>query len=462
MRLHSQHGFTLIELIVVIAIIALLAAILFPVFFSTREKARMTSCLSNVHQIAMAVQIYANDHDSVCPDATTVWQQLNLDPKLLICPTMGNSMPNGYGYNLSLSNRAISDSSIPAPSKIVVLADCSIGAQLPAILSYPSDVDFRHNQKNSAIFGFLDGHVLALTSCPSLPILTNLDLAASWLPISAPGWAYNATADGPLQNIYPGWTTNQTGTMTLWDWDGIGKEYGINSMNNMNLSCTNYYTGEDIVSTPAIDLWLACSLPGDPQYPDVSTRLAAGQHYHAWTLNLHMMLYNLVNVAGVIDPTQFNCDPYIAIQDINGNNLAKIEWKVTGAATEEGVTGTVLFNGTAISSCQGLTTPGNDLNSALQETMIFPGMSQWGYTGGVFDLQLAGFDNGSVSCHISMTQPNTATITGAGSVAAGADVTRPAKLTFYCGCGNLPDGGGNFLIYQTDAGLVPWGYEIAH
>ena len=50
-----------------IAIIAILAAILFPVFAKAREKARQASCLSNVKQITAGVLMYAGDHDELSP-----------------------------------------------------------------------------------------------------------------------------------------------------------------------------------------------------------------------------------------------------------------------------------------------------------------------------------------------------------------------------------------------------------
>jgi prepilin-type N-terminal cleavage/methylation domain-containing protein/prepilin-type processing-associated H-X9-DG protein len=66
-----QKGFTLIELLVVIAIIAILAAILFPVFARAREKARQSSCASNVRQLGLAYVMYLQDNDGLYPPHVT-------------------------------------------------------------------------------------------------------------------------------------------------------------------------------------------------------------------------------------------------------------------------------------------------------------------------------------------------------------------------------------------------------
>ena len=60
-------GFTLIELLVVIAIIAILAALLLPALAAAREKARRASCLSNLRQMAIALESYTSDYNGYFP-----------------------------------------------------------------------------------------------------------------------------------------------------------------------------------------------------------------------------------------------------------------------------------------------------------------------------------------------------------------------------------------------------------
>lgn len=60
-----RRGFTLVEMLTVIAIMALLMALLFPVFSTAREKARQNSCLTNLKQIGTALTSYAQDYDEV-------------------------------------------------------------------------------------------------------------------------------------------------------------------------------------------------------------------------------------------------------------------------------------------------------------------------------------------------------------------------------------------------------------
>ncbi len=93
------RGFTLIELLVVICIIAILSAILFPVFARAREKARQTSCLSNLKQITLASLMYSADSDGTYVNSwvtgpTGGWSWLEMiQPytkswQLFACPSM--------------------------------------------------------------------------------------------------------------------------------------------------------------------------------------------------------------------------------------------------------------------------------------------------------------------------------------------------------------------------------------
>ncbi|MBI4025149.1 MAG: prepilin-type N-terminal cleavage/methylation domain-containing protein [Verrucomicrobia bacterium] len=67
-RLAVERSFTLVELLVVVAIIAILAALLMPALSGVRETARGAVCLHNLHQINLALRLYLNDHDDTFPN----------------------------------------------------------------------------------------------------------------------------------------------------------------------------------------------------------------------------------------------------------------------------------------------------------------------------------------------------------------------------------------------------------
>jgi len=151
-------GFTLIELLVVIAIIAILAAILFPVFAQAREKARGISCLSNMKQIALAANMYAQDYDShlvssggQCygappgcgidtPKPSMQWQWV-IQPYIknravLICPSdphnnVNNGMATSYTQNNWATNDhnasagGVAESRVDKPAEIALLLEGS-------------------------------------------------------------------------------------------------------------------------------------------------------------------------------------------------------------------------------------------------------------------------------------------------------------------------------------------------
>jgi len=186
-----RHGFTLIELLVVIAIIAILAAILFPVFAKAREKARQSTCASNLKQIAIAMISYSQDYDELFPrncvyngTAYDTWWQVGVQPyvkntQIVICPssklTMGYSQYIGLGYT-SASTTGTSQANVKRPSQTIMCADSYDRCMLPSSWRRPTAgsplgsaygvvtaaCGWRtpcapHNEGGN--FSFIDGHV---------------------------------------------------------------------------------------------------------------------------------------------------------------------------------------------------------------------------------------------------------------------------------------------------------------
>ena len=198
-----QKGFTLIELLVVIAIIAILAAILFPVFAKAREKARQSSCLSNVKQIMLAQMQYCQDYDEKFSNnsyAVTSGQISVPDflapycknTQIFTCPSstfsvaVGNSWvsPGSYSWNQAAYSLGGSYllyccplAQITNPSTLILLGDGNgsygvqvLGANL-FTTSKPMELGhatmnqgrFRGLHNDGANFGFVDGHAKWLT-----------------------------------------------------------------------------------------------------------------------------------------------------------------------------------------------------------------------------------------------------------------------------------------------------------
>lgn len=194
----KRRAFTLIELLVVIAIIAILAAILFPVFAKAREKARQSSCQSNLKQIGIAIMSYTQDYDELTPiyyntltDGTKqLWAHriyayvkntqlfrcpsggwdpcANQNPRTIFCGLTGtkasyfydNLYAAGWGTYYGMSARAMAD--VTKPAETIISGD-----NICAVIDQPGNIDAinsgswatgrRHNEMGNYLY--FDGHV---------------------------------------------------------------------------------------------------------------------------------------------------------------------------------------------------------------------------------------------------------------------------------------------------------------
>ena len=185
-----RRGFTLIELLVVIAIIAILAAILFPVFAKAREKARQSSCLSNVKQLELAMIMYKEDYDqcyvagglvTTVPattagpftggDGKTRWWWFDMikpyvkNSQIIYCPSDGTVQSccgfpnNSYHPNGAMSG--VTDAQVLDPAQTLHLMDAKLNYQVNENDPGSYSSHNRHNQGWNV--SFADGHAKWMT-----------------------------------------------------------------------------------------------------------------------------------------------------------------------------------------------------------------------------------------------------------------------------------------------------------
>ena len=162
-----RHGFTLVELLVVIGIIALLISILLPSLSAAREQGNRTKCLSNLRQLGLAISMYANSEKGHYPypatsahrkDDVIYWQSgRNLDESALgpymglpfnrqawICPSddvqsRRNATSGGNGYRFSYVMNYLFRERPPAPAAPFQLKVSRVVQPADKIIMYEED-----------------------------------------------------------------------------------------------------------------------------------------------------------------------------------------------------------------------------------------------------------------------------------------------------------------------------------
>ena len=137
----------MIELLLVIAVIVVLAALAYPTFIGIQERAKATKDMNNLRQIGIATQLYLNDNDGALPGSTTVSWMSQLHPKYLSSwnvflspfdPVTNPATPSrtaseddtnaavSYGINPNIypppNNMAISADKISKPTTFILFA----------------------------------------------------------------------------------------------------------------------------------------------------------------------------------------------------------------------------------------------------------------------------------------------------------------------------------------------------
>lgn len=151
---NNRKAFTLIELLIVVAIISILASILFPVFARARENARRASCLSNLKQMGLGLRMYTQDFDERMPPAyvkvtdsnwkypngstesTRAWYLLIYpyvkNYQVYTCPSAGSALHYNGGYQPQAFSYSYNYAR-PSPGGCGGVYNCGVNMGLPEV-----------------------------------------------------------------------------------------------------------------------------------------------------------------------------------------------------------------------------------------------------------------------------------------------------------------------------------------
>jgi prepilin-type N-terminal cleavage/methylation domain-containing protein len=171
-----RRGFTIIELTIVISIIAILAAILFPVFAKAREAARSSSCKSNLYQIGLALQMYARDHDGRLPPNHNDLKPLMVPyvngAGIFRCPSDSFSATSGLTLPVPSAANAPRDPGLiqVAPGPLLSSYQYRGGLTLEDRGDIPIAADWSFLHSDTANLLYLSGSVKAVQSSAWIPV----------------------------------------------------------------------------------------------------------------------------------------------------------------------------------------------------------------------------------------------------------------------------------------------------